>query len=165
MSRPTTKQELIKLADENFQKLSHLIASYAASEIHKEFPQGYLNRNIKDVLAHLFNWHLLMQKWYVAGMAGEKPDIPEKGFTWKTVPELNRQIQSRYKDEEISDTKHKLEKSHNAILKQIEVHSDKELFEKKFYSWTGSTSLGAYFISATSSHYDWAIKLIKKCMK
>ena len=37
--------------------------------------------------------------------------------------------------------------------------------EKKKYKWTGSTSLGAYLVSATSSHYDWAYKLIKKCLK
>ncbi len=49
--------------------------------------------------------------------------------------------------------------------KLIEKHSDVELFEKKRYKWTGTTSLGAYLISSTSSHYDWAIKLIKRSMK
>jgi hypothetical protein len=44
-------------------------------------------------------------------------------------------------------------------------HSDQELFEKKKYAWTGTTSLGAYLISATSSHYDWATKLIKRAKK
>ncbi|MEL6140134.1 MAG: ClbS/DfsB family four-helix bundle protein, partial [Bacteroidota bacterium] len=33
------------------------------------------------------------------------------------------------------------------------------------YAWTGTTSLGAYLISSTSSHYDWAYKLIKRCKK
>ncbi|HOP45228.1 MAG TPA: ClbS/DfsB family four-helix bundle protein, partial [Flavobacteriales bacterium] len=40
-----------------------------------------------------------------------------------------------------------------------------ELFEKKRYRWTGSTSLGAYLVSATSSHYDWALKLIQKVLR
>ncbi|MEM7107806.1 MAG: ClbS/DfsB family four-helix bundle protein [Bacteroidota bacterium] len=47
----------------------------------------------------------------------------------------------------------------------IEEHSEEELFEKKRYKWTGTTSLAAYLISATSSHYDWALKLMKKCFK
>lgn len=98
-------------------------------------------------------------------MAGKKPDIPELGYTWRTVPELNRQIWICYKDADIEYLRKELEKSHIAVVKLIEAHTDKELFEKKLFSWTGSTSLGAYFISATSSHYDWAIKLIKKCMK
>lgn len=35
----------------------------------------------------------------------------------------------------------------------------------KGYNWTGSNSLAAYIIGATSSHYAWAHKLIKKCKK
>ena len=42
---------------------------------------------------------------------------------------------------------------------------DEELFTKKKYHWTGSTSLGSYLVSATSSHYDWALKLIRKSIK
>ncbi|MGO3678157.1 MAG: ClbS/DfsB family four-helix bundle protein, partial [Microbacteriaceae bacterium] len=30
-----------------------------------------------------------------------------------------------------------------------------------FFPWTGTTSLGSYCVSATSSHYDWAIKKIR----
>lgn len=35
----------------------------------------------------------------------------------------------------------------------------------KFFNWTGTTSLGSYCVSATSSHYDWAMKKIKKTQK
>jgi hypothetical protein len=58
-----------------------------------------------------------------------------------------------------------LDASYQDIQKLIIAHTNEELFEKKRYKWTGSTSLGAYLISNTSSHYDWAIKLIKKSMK
>lgn len=58
-----------------------------------------------------------------------------------------------------------LDSSFIAIQNLIETHSDEELFEKKKYQWTGTTSLGAYLISATSSHYDWAYKLIRKAAK
>ena len=44
-------------------------------------------------------------------------------------------------------------------------HSDEELFTKKKYQWTGTTSLGAYLIGSTSSHYDWALKTIKPLRK
>ncbi len=43
--------------------------------------------------------------------------------------------------------------------------SNEELFTKQYFSWTGTSSLGAYFISATSSHYDWAMKKLKKQIK
>jgi hypothetical protein len=47
----------------------------------------------------------------------------------------------------------------------IEKHTDDELFTKKKYPWTGTTSLGAFLISATSSHYDWGLKTIKPLRK
>lgn len=34
----------------------------------------------------------------------------------------------------------------------------KNYFQKKVYKWVGGSTLGSYFVSATSSHYDWAIK-------
>lgn len=54
-----------------------------------------------------------------------------------------------------------LEQSHREVLELIEVFSNDELFTKGVYKWTGGTSLGSYFISSTSSHYDWALKKLK----
>ena len=46
-----------------------------------------------------------------------------------------------------------------------ERYSNEELFTKKYFNWTGTTDLGSYFVSTTSSHYDWAIKKIKSHCK
>ena len=51
------------------------------------------------------------------------------------------------------------------MVSLIEKHTDDELFTKKKYEWTGTTSLGAYLISATSSHYDWGLKTVKPLKK
>lgn len=50
-----------------------------------------------------------------------------------------------------------LQRSHNDVLALIEGFSDKELV----YKWTAGSTLGAYFISSTASHYDWAIKKLR----
>lgn len=165
MPRPKTKDELLELSSVNFEKLNNLVDSYSPEEQLKEFPKGTMNRNIRDVLAHLHHWHLMMLDWYKLGMSDKQPDIPAKGYTWRTVPELNREIWKRYTDADLKDIRKKLKASHNKVYQLIEQHTNEELFEKKRYKWTGTTSLGAYLISATSSHYDWAIKLIKKCKK
>jgi hypothetical protein len=165
MSRPKSKPELLELSQKNFEKLNDYVDSYSTEERNVEFPVGTLNRNIRDVLAHLHHWHLMLVDWYEVGMRGEKPDIPAKGHTWKTVPELNRAIQQKYQNVPLLEVRQKLNESFAKVRKIIEQHSDEELFEKKRYPWTGSTSLGAYLISATSSHYDWAYKLIKKGKK
>jgi hypothetical protein len=54
-----------------------------------------------------------------------------------------------------------LKDSHDEVIALIERFSDGELFRKAHFLWTGTTSLGSYCVSATSSHYDWAIKKIK----
>lgn len=165
MSRPKTKRELLGLSRENYQKLIGFIDSFSEDEVHAEFPEGTLNRNIRDVLAHLYHWHLMFLNWYNEGMAGKKPDMPAKGYFWKDTPALNREIWKMYRDKDLDEVRRLLDGSHTKVRKIIEKHTDAELFEKKRYKWTGSTSLGVYLVGATSSHYDWAYKLIKKCKK
>lgn len=165
MARPKSKDELIELSNLNYNKLMDLVMQYTKQEKNREFPKGTLNRNIKDVLAHLHKWHLMMLEWYKIGMNGEKPDMPAKGYTWKTLPELNKKIWQEYKNVKFEEAKELLDSSFFKVQKLIANHSNEELFEKKRYKWTGTTSLGAYLISNTSSHYDWALKLIKKSKK
>jgi hypothetical protein len=98
-------------------------------------------------------------------MSGKKPDIPAKGYTWRTTSKLNHKINELYRGTALEAAKISLQASHAKVYKLIEDHSDDELFTRKKYAWTGTTSLGAYLISATSSHYDWALKLIKRGLK
>ncbi|NER14349.1 ClbS/DfsB family four-helix bundle protein [Leptobacterium flavescens] len=165
MPRPGNKEELIEASRGNFEKLNTLIDSYSSEELEKEFPEGTLNRNIRDMLAHLHHWHLMLMEWYETGMKGVKPEMPAKGYSWKTLPELNKKIQEKYRHEPIHKVREMLGDSFYRTQEIITSHTNEELFEKKRYIWTGSTSLGAYLISNTSSHYNWAFNLIRKSMK
>ena len=165
MPRPKNKSELLDLSKKNFELLMNYIESLSKEEQSAEFPKGTLNRNIKDVLMHLHHWHLMMFDWYKVGMKGEKPDMPAKGYSWKTTPKLNKSIWEKYKGTPLNDAKQNCNSSYIKVRRLIEGHTNEELFEKKRYKWTGTTSMGSYLVSATSSHYDWAIKLIKKAKK
>lgn len=165
MPRPTSKSELLEACQSNYKNLQNLIAQYSKEEINKDFPEGGLNRNIRDVLGHLHEWHVMFLRWYETGMKGEKPDMPAKGYRWKDLPELNLKIREAYNNNDFENVKEMLDESYKEVLSLIQKHSDEELFEKKRYKWTGSTSLGAYLISNTSSHYNWAIRIIKKGKK
>ncbi len=165
MPRPTTKESLLSLSEAHFRTLMAGVLALPEETRDREFPPGTLNRNIRDVLAHLHHWHLLMAGWYESGMRGEVPVIPAPGYTWKDTPALNRWIWGLYQTVDTAEVIRLLNESHQRMRALIEEHSDEELFEKKRYKWTGTTSLGAYFVSATSSHYDWAIKLLKRVRK
>jgi hypothetical protein len=168
MPRPTNKKELLELGEINFNKLLELIDSLPDEFKNKTFTHDELNdrdKTIGDVICHLHEWHLMMENWYKVGMSGKKPAIPAEGYTWINYTGLNHKIYEKYKGTELKKALTMFKKSHKDVMGIIEKHTDAELFTKKKYEWTGTTSLGAYFISSTSSHYDWGIKTIKPLKK
>jgi hypothetical protein len=164
MPRPTNKKELLELSEANFNKLLKFIEELPGEIKTKTFKKNELNdrdKTVSDVICHLHEWHLMMENWYKVGMSGKKPAIPAEGFTFQTLPKLNRIIWEKYKGTDLKKAITMFKKSHKEITALIEKHTDDELFSKKKYPWTGTTSLGAYFISNTSSHYDWGLKTIR----
>ena len=162
MPRPTTKSTLLEAAKANYEKMFELIDALPKGASNGTFPFEDRDRNVRDVLAHLHEWHLMMLDWYKVGMSGAMPAIPAKGYTWQMLPELNQVIFEKYQRTPLGNIRKKLDETHQKLLALIQSHSDKELFTKKLYPWTKTTSLGAYFISSTSSHYDWALKKLKR---
>lgn len=165
MPRPTNKETLLELSQTNFNKLFSLIESLTEDQRNGEFQFEHRDRKVRDTIVHLHEWHMMMLDWYEVGMSGQKPDIPGKGYTWKTLPDLNKEIWKKYQETTSESGISLLKESFTKVRKVIEGHDDHELFEKRRYNWTGTTSLDAYLISATSSHYDWAMKLIRKHKK
>jgi len=168
MPRPTNKKALLELAEINFNKLLDFISELPDEIKTKTFKNNELNdrdKTVSDVICHLHEWHQMMKNWYKTGMSGKKPAIPAEGITWQTLPVLNRRIYEQYKGTELKKAITIFKKSYIDIIDLIRSHTDDELFTKKKYDWTGTTSLGAYFISSTSSHYDWGLKTIKPVSK
>ncbi|MEL6674368.1 MAG: ClbS/DfsB family four-helix bundle protein [Bacteroidota bacterium] len=165
MPKPTNKTELLQASEREFEKLLKQVEDLSAEAQLAAFPDTYLNRNVRDVLAHLHHWHKLFLGWYEVGKRGEKPAMPAEGYTWKDNARLNLWIRDQYADYELSRVQALLKETHHQVMALIEAEAAETLFVKKHLPWTGSTSLGAYLISSTASHYVWAQKLIKKALK
>ena len=166
MARPTCKAELEQAASEWFAKLWQLIDSMTEEEQNAAFLFEDRDKNLRDVLVHLYEWHQMVKDWHRIGtLEGGMPHVPGEGYTWKTLPALNMEIWKKYQNTPLADAKHMLRESHAMVMGLIAPHTNEELFERGVYKWTKSTTLGAYFISATSSHYDWAMKKLKKHIK
>ncbi len=171
MSRPVTKAELIETANTQFEKLWKLIDSMAEdaqaatfqfdSTVGKE-AHWTRDKNLRDVLIHLFEWHQLLLHWVEANQKGEaKPFLPEP-YNWKNYGQMNVAFWEKHQATSYADAKKLLLDSNNKVMEMIERLSNEALFEKKHFAWTGSSTLGAYCVSATVSHYDWAMKKIKR---
>lgn len=165
MPRPQNKQDLELLSEKNFSDLFELINSLSEKDQEVDFSFEDRDKNIRDVLVHLYEWHKLLLHWIEKNTKGEQvPFLPEP-YTWKTYGEMNIKFWEQHQKTPYKDAIIMLKESHNQVMKCIQIFSDEELFTKKYYSWTGTTSLWSYCVSATSSHYDWAIKKIKKHKK
>jgi hypothetical protein len=162
MPRPATKHDLLARSRAGHGALVALIDGLTPADRERPFAPGTMNRNIRDVLGHLHHWHRLLLGWYAVGMKGGQPAMPAAGYTWAATQELNRSIHARYDTMSLRSLRARFDRSHAEVMALVECHTEAELFTKRRYSWTGTTSLGAYTISATSSHYEWARKLIRK---
>lgn len=162
MPTPKNKKELIEFSSKNYELLMEKIKELPKEELIKPRQKG---KSIKDHLAHLYAWQLMMETWYKNGMKNIKIEMPAPGYTWKEIPKLNKKIDQEYKKTPLKEILKNLNKSHKKMLTIMNKHSNKELFTKKLYPWTGSSSLAIYLRGATSSHYNWAIKRIKKDLK
>lgn len=165
MPRPKTKQELLDLGAKNYQILIEQIDSLTPAQQEATFDFNGRDQNIRDLLIHLYEWHQLVLAWEKANAANQEKQFLREGYNWKTYPQMNVEIWEEHQKTSLPQAKKLLEKSHHDVAKLIDKYSDKELFTKKYYTWTGNSSLGSYLVSATSSHYDWASKELKKYLK
>lgn len=171
MARPQHKDELQQAAATQFAKLRGLID--AASEEERSAPfdygQGFSKKeahwerdqNLRDVLIHLYEWHRLLLNWVAANQSGRAaPFLPEP-YNWRNYGEMNVEFWRAHQKTPVDEAWLLVQDSHEQVMQLIAGLSNEELFEKAHFSWTGTTSLGSYCVSATSSHYDWACKKLR----
>ena len=171
MARPQTKEALIEAAELNYDKLLKLIESMSTTELNTEFDftsdtkkkEAHWGRdkNLRDVLIHLHEWHNLMLKWISDNKAGTSRPFLMEGYNWKTYGDMNILFWKRNQGVSLDESMEQFKDSHKKIMAEIEKMTNDELFQKNVYDWVGGSTIGSYFISNSSSHYDWAMKKIK----
>jgi len=165
MARPTTKEQLKQAGEDNFKKLFDLVNSMTKEEQEALFSFEDRDKNIRDVLVHLYEWHQLLLNWAQSNQSGNMTNFLPEPYNWKTYPQMNVKFWEKHQTTPLEKSIELLTNSHSESMKLIELFSNEQLFTKKYFSWTGTSSLGSYCISATASHYDWAIKKIKQHKK
>lgn len=175
MARPATKDDLMKAADSAYKVLMALVDGLSERELTTAFDfsrdakkteaHWRRDRNLRDVLVHLYEWHQLLLRWIQANMAGERRDFLPEGYNWKTYGDMNAAFWEKHQATSLEEAKAMLEDSHHRVMAVISPFTNEELFSKGAFPWTGASSLGSYCVSATSSHYDWAARKLKAHQK
>ena len=136
MPRPVTKKELTEAANANYEKLFAFIETMTEKELDTPFDFSSLNKkeahwardkNLRDVLAHLYEWHRLLLEWTEANLNGnERPFIP-KPYTWKTYGDMNIEFWNKHQSTDLKAVTEMLKNSHNDVMALLDRFSDEEL--------------------------------------
>ena len=171
MPRPQTKTDLIQAATENYEKLIKMIDAMTEKELTTEYDfsadekkkeaHWKRDKNLRDVLIHLHEWHKLMIEAVEANDRGEEHTFLPEEYSWRTYGDMNIAFWESHQKTTLEEAKQMLASSHAKVMELIDLFSNEELFTKGIYKWAGDNAIGSYFVSTTSSHYDWAMKKIK----
>jgi len=160
MARPTSKDELLTAMDTEHQTLDALLNTLTEKQMVQPGVCGAWS--VKDILAHLHEWAQMVLRWYRAGVRGADVKTPASDLKWSETPILNQRIFEQYRDVPLADVRALFAASHAEIRAAVIAIPEEELITPRFYRWTKSSLLLSYFVSATSSHYQWATKEIRR---
>ncbi|NTU62613.1 MAG: ClbS/DfsB family four-helix bundle protein [Chloroflexi bacterium] len=163
MPRPTSKAQLLSVMQQEHDALEESLESLTPDQL--THVSKTAKWSIKDVLAHLLAWEQMCLGWYKAGLRGDVPPLPAAGYNWAQLPALNRAIFERYHDRPLAEVLKQYRALYRQTLKTVQGIDEADLFTPGRYRWTGKNALAAYFVGATSSHYAWARKEVRKCLK
>lgn len=173
MKYPEDKQSLIAMAQEGYDALMSLLEATSLQVLESNFlprqtkakcatfEQG---ENMRDVLMHIYEWQRL-QSAFVANIRKGAPKdfIPEPyRKNYKEMDEVNR---LRHQSVAVKEAIALLKDSHAEMMQLMESFSEEELLGKKVFKVTYTTTMGAYFLSVTSSPYGQALKRLKSHIK
>jgi len=171
MPRPHNQDSLLKASLLQFNQLIDMIENMSNQEQLETFcfnrkvqgKEAHWNRdqNIRDVLIHLYEWHMLLLKWVDSNIQGNTQPFLPHPYNWKTYGQLNIQYWQKHQSTVFNKALSLFKQSHHDIMQMIESLSSDALFTKDYYPWVGGSMLGQYFVSTTSSHYVWAMEKIK----
>ncbi|QQK07407.1 ClbS/DfsB family four-helix bundle protein [Miniphocaeibacter halophilus] len=174
MARATSKKDLIESSNLQYDKLWDIINTMTEEEKLSTLDYGDFigkeahwkrDKNLRDVLIHLYEWHQLFLDWVNSNLKGKEKSFLPAPYNWRNYGQMNIKLWEKHQNTSLETSEEILRESHNDVMKLIDEFSNEELFMKKIYSWTGGSTLGSYAVSVTSSHYIWAIKKLKKSLK
>ncbi|KAF1297210.1 hypothetical protein BAU15_06585 [Enterococcus sp. JM4C] len=174
MARPRTKSDLLQASEENFATLLILIDSLPEEALDTQLPfadekdpaaHWKRDKTLKDVLIHLYEWHQLLLNWVTANQKGVTQQFLKEGYNWRSYGSMNVEFVEKHQETSFNEALALVKDSHTKVMVLANEFSDEQLFLKKQYKWVGGSTLGGYFVSSTASHYDWAIKKVKRYKK
>ena len=118
------------------------------------------DKNLRDIFVHVHEWHLLLIDWIESNQKCNNNSFSPEPLDWESRGKMIENTWSKHRETTITSSIDLLKQSHKNTLKLIEKFSDRELYEKHYFAWTGNKPLASYCETATAKLYNWAINRI-----
>lgn len=125
------------------------------------FAQG---ENLRDLLTHAWEWQRLQVAFVENIRNGNPKDFIPDPYR-KDYKEMDRVNWEKHQQTSLDEAIAMLDKSHQEMLALVDTFTDEELFNKKVFKVTYTTTMGAYFMSVTISPYTQIVKRLKPHIK
>lgn len=146
MPRPRNKEDLLLAAEENFEKLNTLIDSLSEKEMTTSFDfstdvkkteaHWKRDKNVRDVLIHLYEWHRLMLRFVDGNADGKTMQFLPKPYNWRTIASMNQVFWEQNQETDMEEAKKLLARSHAEVLEKIKGFLMRSCFyQKHFLPW------------------------------
>lgn len=139
MARAQSKEELITFSEESWQKLCSLINSLNEETKNTNFTfkvedkkekHWARDKNLRDVMVHLYEWHQLLINFVKKNKRGEKTPFLPSPYNWKNYGEMNDNFQINGQKKSLSEITQQLSESHMELITLIEIFQTKNCSQK-----------------------------------
>jgi hypothetical protein len=164
MARVETKDQLIKQIETGQQKLEKLLATLSDEQMTQPGVCGAWS--IKDMLAHIIEWHYLFLGWYEGGKRGEAVKTPTDDLNWGQIDILNQRFYEKHRARPLAEIRAEFKATCQKLYETALEIPEEHLFAKPApYAWLRTGVLISYIRPCTSGHYHWASDLIRNWLK
>ncbi len=89
MTKKREKDILLLNSEMNFKSLLEVIESVPSRKRNISIETQDRDKNFRDIVMHLYEWHAMLERWYREGMDGDSPFMPAPGYRWGNIKLLN----------------------------------------------------------------------------
>ncbi len=150
-TEPATKSEILELIQSEKRLLNAVVGKL--TEAQRLTPGLEGERTVKDVLAHIAAWELLMVEWLKETYAGLTPQRPAPGMTWDDLDLLNERIYLENKDRSLAEILAMSEAASTQADQAVHAMTETDLFDGSRFAWRNGDPLWHMVAANTWWHY------------
>lgn len=150
-AEPKSKQAILELIRDERSRLEAAVGKLSEAQMVAPGLDG--ERSVKDILAHISAWELMMVQWLKETYAGLTPERPAPGMTWDDLDQLNERIYLDNQDRSLGEVMARSESAHSHAVQAVQEMTDGDLFDGTRFAWRNGDPMWHMVAANTWWHY------------